>query len=62
MSFWEDASPVVKGAIVFGVIGLLYFGIALIADLPPFGGGAEDATTDQRGLQPPGAGGDSAME
>lgn len=57
MSFWEDASPVVKGAIVVGVIGLLYFGIAFFASLPPFGGGAEGEVTQERGLQPPGGGG-----
>lgn len=52
MSFWEDASPVVKGAIVFGILGLLYFGVAFAAGLPPFGG--EEETTQERGLQPPG--------
>ncbi len=51
MSFWEDASPVVKGAIVIGVLGLLYFGIAFAASLPPFSGGA-DNTTQERGVQP----------
>lgn len=53
MSFWEDASPVVKGAIVFGILGLLYFGVAFAAGLPPFGGGGDEETTQQRGLQPP---------
>ncbi len=57
MSFWEDASPVVKGAIVFGILGLLYFGVAFAAGLPPFGGGGDEETTQQRGLQPPGGGG-----
>ena len=55
MSFWEDASPVVKGAIVFGILGLLYFGVAFAAGLPPFGGGDEEIT-QERGLQPPGGG------
>ncbi len=54
MSFWEDASPIVKGAIVVGVLGLLYFGIAAVAGWPPFGGGTEEGVTQQRGLQPPG--------
>lgn len=55
MSFWEDASGVVKGAIVIGVLGLVYFAIAFVADLPPFGGGAaaEGEVTQQRGIQPP---------
>lgn len=50
MSFWEDASGVVKGAIIFGVVGLLYFGVAFMADLPPFGGGETDEVTTERGL------------
>ena len=55
MSFWEDASGVVKGAIVVGVVGLVYFAIAFAADLPPFGGGAaaEGEVTQQRGIQAP---------
>jgi len=39
MSFWEDSSPIVKGAIVIGVLGLLYFGIAFFVGLPPFPSG-----------------------
>lgn len=55
MSFWDDASGVVKGAIVIGVLGLVYFAIAFVADLPPFGGGvaADGEVTQQRGIQPP---------
>ncbi|HJL05206.1 MAG TPA: hypothetical protein RMH85_07035 [Polyangiaceae bacterium LLY-WYZ-15_(1-7)] len=53
MSFWEDASPVVKGAIVIGAIGLIYFGVAFAFGWMPFGGG-DEATTQERGLQPPG--------
>lgn len=49
MSFWSDASPIVKGAIVVGVLGLLYFGIAFVAGLPPF---IDTETTQVRGLQP----------
>ncbi len=55
MSFWEDASGVTKAFIGIGVAGLLYFGIAFAAGLPPFGGGGEDGeTTTERGLQAPG--------
>ncbi|MFT5430961.1 MAG: hypothetical protein ACI9OJ_001640 [Myxococcota bacterium] len=50
MSFWEDASGVVKGAIIFGVVGLLYFGVAFAASLPPFGGGDQEEVTTERGL------------
>jgi hypothetical protein len=53
MGFWEDASPVVKGAIVFGGVGILYLAIAFFAGLPPYGGGEEAAAT--RGLPPAGA-------
>ncbi len=51
MSFWEDSSPVVKGAIVVGALGLLYFAIAFFAGLAPFT--KVEETTQQRGLQPP---------
>jgi hypothetical protein len=36
MGFWEDSSPIVKGAIVVGILGLLYFGIGFFVGLPPF--------------------------
>lgn len=36
MGFWEDSSPIVKGALVVGVLGLLYMGIAFAVGLPPF--------------------------
>lgn len=36
MGFWEDSSPVVKIALIVGVLGLLYMGIAFAAGLPPF--------------------------
>lgn len=55
MSFWEDASPVVKGAIVIGALGLAYFGVAYFAGLPPFGAASDEAVTETRELQPPGA-------
>lgn len=48
MSFWSDASPAVKGAIVVGVVGLLYFLIAFVAGLPPYS--AEAEVTQERGL------------
>jgi hypothetical protein len=53
MGFWEDASPVVKGAIVVGGVGLLYLAIAAAAGLPPYGGGTDEAVTETRGLPPP---------
>jgi len=53
MGFWSDASPIVKGAIIFGVVGLLYLGIAAVAGIVPFGSGHGEETTQQRGL--PGA-------
>jgi len=49
MSFWSDLSPAVKGVIVVGVLGLLYFGVAKIVGLPPF---TTVETTQQRGLTP----------
>lgn len=52
MSFWSDASPVVKGVIVFGAVAALYLGIACIGGLPPFGGASDDQTTTQRGVAP----------
>lgn len=53
MSFWEDASPVVKGAIVIGALGLAYFGVAFFAGLPPFGAATDEGMTENRELQPP---------
>ncbi len=53
MSFWEDASGVVKGAIIVGVLGLVYFAIAFVADLPPFGGGTDGEVVQDRGIQAP---------
>lgn len=50
MSFWSDASPIVKGAIILGVIGLVYLGIAKVAGIIPFV--EEEPTQQQRGLQP----------
>lgn len=39
MSFWEDSSPLVKGALVVGILGFLYLGTAFFVGLPPFPGG-----------------------
>lgn len=39
MSFWEDSSPLVKVALVVGVLGILYFATAFFVGLPPFPGG-----------------------
>ena len=52
MSFWSDASPVVKGAIIFGVVGLLYFGAAFVGGFFPFGSGHGEDVTQERGIQP----------
>lgn len=57
MSFWEDASPVVKGALVVGVIGIIaavYVGWFSDA-------GTDDGdtpTADTRGFQAGGGGGE----
>ncbi len=52
MSFWEDASPVVKGAIVVGILGIIVAAMAFFA-VPPFDAGPDEETTTERGLQPP---------
>ena len=39
MSFWEDSSPIVKVAIIVGVIGVLYLGVAWGMGLFPFPAG-----------------------
>ncbi|MEM7447822.1 MAG: hypothetical protein AAF355_06235 [Myxococcota bacterium] len=49
MSFWSDASPIVKGAIVGGGVCLVFAFWALLG-LPPFSTEAE--TTQVRGIQP----------
>lgn len=50
MSFWSDASPAVKGAIVVGVVGILYLGIAAVAGLAPFGNPTGEQTSQSRGV------------
>jgi hypothetical protein len=37
-SFWSNTSPITKGAIVVGLLGFLYLGIAAVAGFAPFGG------------------------
>ncbi len=50
MSFWSEASGLVKGAIVLGVVGILYLGIAKVAHLAPFAAPGAGEATQQRGL------------
>ncbi len=50
MSFWQETSPVVKGAIVVGAIGALV-GLLALFGVPPFDAGTEAPTTQVRGLQ-----------
>jgi hypothetical protein len=38
MGFWEDSSPVVKAALVVGVLGIVYLGVAWGVGLAPFPG------------------------
>ena len=46
MSFWSEASPIVKGAVVVGAVGILYLGIAFVGNMAPFGpaAGGEQVT------------------
>lgn len=55
MSFWEDASPIVKGAIVVGIIGIIIASLAW-AGVGPFAVDTEIETSGTRELQPPGEG------
>jgi len=52
MSFWEDASPVVKGAIVVGILGIIVAAMAFFA-VPPFDAGPDEETAQERGLPSP---------
>lgn len=47
MSFWEDASPLLKGAIVVGVLGII---AAIGLWFVPTDG--EEAAAQQRGVDP----------
>lgn len=51
MGFWQDASPVVKGAIVVGGLLIVYFVVAWIAGLPPYGSQVGDEVQQTRGIQ-----------
>jgi hypothetical protein len=51
MSFWSDASPIVKGVIIVGAIGLI-IGVMALLNIPPFNPGVDEPTTTERGLQP----------
>lgn len=53
MSFWQDASPIVKGAIVIGALLLVYLGIARVAGLIPFSNATGEEMQQTRGLPPP---------
>ncbi len=57
MSFWEDASPVVKGAIVVGVLGIIVAVMAWVG-VPPFDAGPDEEAAVERGLPSP----DQAVE
>lgn len=50
MSFWSDASPVVKGVIVVGAVGLFYLGIAKVAGFAPFTKAAGGEVSQTRGV------------
>ena len=54
MSFWSEASPISKGLIVFGVLGLIYLGVAKMVGLPPWVSAPEgyDGASSQRGIEP----------
>jgi hypothetical protein len=51
MGFWSDASPIVKGAIIIGAIGILV-SVWVLLELPPFDPMSGEDTTQQRGLPP----------
>ena len=51
MGFWQDASPVVKGAIVVGGLLIVYFLAALALGLPPYGSQVGDDVQQERGIQ-----------
>jgi hypothetical protein len=52
MSFWQDASPAVKGAIVVGGILILYFVAAYFGGFFPWGSQVGDEIQQTRGIQP----------
>jgi len=51
MGFWSDSSPIVKGAIVGGAIGIIVFGM-MWAGIGPFATDIDSEETGQeRGIQ-----------
>ena len=51
MSFWSEASGLVKGVIIIGAIAIGYLLVAKVAGLAPFGSAAGAEATQSRGLQ-----------
>jgi hypothetical protein len=50
MSFWSDSSPIVKGAIVVGILGLIV-AIMAYAGVGPFSTDiADEETSQERGI------------
>jgi hypothetical protein len=50
MSFWEEASPIVKISIIGGGAAIAYLVLAMLINLPPYSENEE--VTQQRGVQP----------
>lgn len=50
MSFWEDASPAVKGVVVIGGLLIAYLGVARLVGFFPYGSQPEVQQT--REIQP----------
>jgi hypothetical protein len=52
MSFWQDASPAVKGAIVVGGILIAYLALSFFAGWFPWSSQVGDEVQQTRGVQP----------
>ncbi len=52
MSFWSDASPIVKVAVVVGALGIIVFGMMFL-QIPPFDPYDGEDIGNQRGVQAP---------
>jgi hypothetical protein len=50
MSFWQEASTVVKASVVIGGLLIAYLGIAYVAGVFPYGD--VEQVTQERGIQP----------
>jgi hypothetical protein len=50
MSFWQDASPLVKGALVVGGLLILYFALSYPLGLWPNNSQVGDAVQQERGF------------